>query len=165
MEDNKIKVKYVDPIQNITTNPFFASRLLHSFFTGYDKENASLNLIYLVLPLVFYRSSRNLLVTAKSTSSLRSLFVDDSVKATSLGGLQERILYFEKISNQALIIAVNDEKMKLDVEGITLKKTFDYKSILNQNVKDYCRAAYYLGLLCSRTELANIYRLLGVTLV
>lgn len=57
MEDNKIKVKYVDPIQNITTNPFFASRLLHSFFTGYDKENASLNLIYLVLPLVFYRSS------------------------------------------------------------------------------------------------------------
>ncbi|PSJ92945.1 hypothetical protein C7R91_21735 [Brevibacillus formosus] len=72
-------------------------------------------------------------------------------------------MYFERYSNLGLIIAVNEDKLDLTSEGITLKRKIDYKEVLNKSVKDYIRAAHYLGLLCSKMELANIFRVLGVT--
>lgn len=167
MERNKIEQldekNYVDHIQNISINPFFASRLIHSFLTGYEKPVAPISLIYIVLPLIYYRPSRTLLITAKNNSSLRTLFIDDAAKATSVGGLQERLLYFEKISNYGIIIAANEDKIEITSEGIVLKRKLDYKDVINKNIKDYIRAAHYLGLLCSKMEQSNIFRLLGVT--
>lgn len=155
--------EYVDHIQNITLNPFFMSRIIHAFIAGYEKTVVPFNLIYIVLPIIYYRPSRKLLISAQSRSSLRSLFIDDVDKATALGGLQERVYYFHKLTNQSFIVAVNEERIRFNPEGIQLSQNIDYKDILNKNVKDFIRAAYYLGLLCSKMEVSNLYRLLGVT--
>lgn len=158
-EDN-----YVDHIQNISLNPFFLSKVIHAFSAGYEKP-VPFNLIFIVLPIIYYRPSRKLLITAQRRSSLRSLFVDDVEKAAALGGLQERIIYFYTFTNQAFIIAANEERVRLNSEGmIENKQTIDYKEFLNKNVKEFIRASYYLGLLCSKMEMSNIYRLLGVTI-
>lgn len=161
-EDND----YVDHIQNISLNPFFMSRIIHAFISGYKKSVVPFNLIYIILPIIYYRPSRKLLITAKSSSSLRTLFVDDVDKATALGGLQERLFYFYKLTNDSFIIAVNEGRVRLNSEGmIGLSQNIDYKDFLNRNVRDFIRAAHYLGLLCSKMEVSNIYRLLGVTLL
>jgi hypothetical protein len=168
MERDKVEplrdTEYVDHIQNISINPFFTSRLIHSFMTGYEKAVVPLSLIFIIMPLIYYRPSRKLLITAKNSSTLRTLFVDDAVKATSLGGLQERLLYFTNITNQGVIVAANEGKINVTAEGLVLEGKLDYKDVLNTNIKEYIRAAHYLGLLCSKLELANIFRLLGVTL-
>jgi hypothetical protein len=169
MERNEVtddeENEYVDHIQNISLNPFFMSRIIHAFVTGYEKTVVPFNIIYIVLPIVFYRPSRNLLNKAQSRSSLRSLFVDDIEKAAALGGLQERVFYFQELTNQSFIIAVNEGRIKFDSNGIVLMNNIDYKGILNKNVKDFVRASHYLGLLCSRMDVTNVYRLLGVTLL
>ena len=156
----------VDHIQNITLNPFFMSRIIHAFITGYEKSVVPFNLLYIVLPIIYYRPSRKLLITAKSNSSLRTLFMDDVEKAAALGGLQERVFYFYTLTNQSFIIASNEGRVRLNSDGmIELSQNIDYKDIINKNVKDFIRAAHYLGLLCSKMEVSNIYRLLGVTLL
>lgn len=170
MERNEIIVdeeyEYIDHIQNITLNPFFMSKIIHAFITGFEKPIVPFNILYIVLPIVYYRPSRKLLVTAQSRSSLRSLFVDDVDKAAALGGLQERVFYFYKLTNQSFIIASNEGKIRLNSDGmIELTQKIDYKDILNKNVKDFIRASHYLGMLCSKMEVSHIYRLLGVTLV
>lgn len=157
---------YTDHIQNISLNPFFMSKLIHSFISGYQKEEVPFNLIYIVLPIIYYRPSRKLLITAQSRSSLRSLFVDDVEKAAALGGLQERLFYFYNLTNQSFIIACNEGRIRINAEGlIEPVKNIDYKDYLNKQVKDFIRSAHYLGLLCSKMEISNIYRLLGVTLL
>ncbi|WP_289137731.1 three component ABC system middle component [uncultured Brevibacillus sp.] len=161
--------EYVDHIQSITLNPFFMSRIIHAFVSGYEKaekEVIPFNLLYIVLPIIYYRPSRKLLIKAQSRSSLRSLFVDDLEKAAALGGLQERLFYFYNLTNQSFIIAANEGRVRLNSDGwIELSKTIDYKDVLNKNVRDFIRAAHYLGLLCSKMEVSNVYRLLGVTLL
>ncbi|QTH44017.1 hypothetical protein J4772_06325 [Cohnella sp. LGH] len=156
--------EYIDHIQNISLNPFYMSRIIHAFIAGYEKSAVPLNLIYIVLPLIYYRPSRNLLIKAQSRSSLRSLFVDDVDRATALGGLQDRLLYFQDLTNQSFIIAANEGRIALRSNGIQLLYNIDYKEILNRNMRDFIRAAQYLGLICSRMEVSNVYRLLGVTL-
>ena len=156
--------EYVDHIQNISLNPFFQSRVIHAFITGYGKQ-VPYYLLYIILPIIYYRPSRKLLMTAQNRSSLRSLFVDDVDQVAALGGLQERVFYFYTSTNQAFIIAANEGRVRLHLDGfIQLTQTIDYKKILNKNVKDFIRASHYLGLLCSKMEVSNIYRLLGVTL-
>ncbi|MGG4441365.1 three component ABC system middle component [Brevibacillus fortis] len=157
--------EYIDHIQNITLNPFYMSRIIHAFISGYEKSVVPFNLLYIVLPIIYYRPSRKLLITAQSRSSLRSLFVDDVNKAAALGGLQERVFYFYTLTNQSFIIAANEGRIRLGSEGIELSQTIDYKDTLNKNVRDFIRAAHYLGLLCSKMEVSNVYRLLGVTLL
>lgn len=169
MERNKIKAEeefeYVDHIQNITLNPFFMSRIIHAFIAGYNKSIVPFNIIYIILPTIYYGPSRKLLISAQSRSSLRSLFVDDIERAAALGGLQERVYYFHELTNQSFIIATNEGRIRMSSEGIQLSQNIDYRDFLNKNVRDFIRAAYYLGLLCSRMEVSNVYRLLGVTLL
>lgn len=157
--------EYIDHIQNISLNPFYMSRIIHAFITGYEKSAVPLNLIYIVLPLIYYRPSRNLLIKAQSRSSLRGLFVDDVDRATALGGLQDRLFYFQDLTNQSFIIAANEGRIVLRSDGIQLLYNIDYKKVLNKNMRDFIRAAHYLGLLCSKMEVSNVYRLLGVTLL
>ncbi|MEK3968394.1 MULTISPECIES: three component ABC system middle component [unclassified Paenibacillus] len=169
MEYNQVvtdeEYENVDHIENITLNPFFMSRIIHAFIMGFEKSVVPFNVLYIVLPIIYYRPSRNLLITAQSRSSLRSLFVDNVERAAALGGLQERVFYFYSLTNQALIIATNEGRVRLNSEGmIQLSQKIDYRDILNKNVKDFIRAAHYLGLICSKMEVSNIYRLLGVTL-
>lgn len=158
--------EYVDHIQNISLNPFFMSKIIQSFYTGFGKENkTTFNLIYIILPIIYYRPSRRLLITANNKSTLRSLFVDEIDKATALGGLQERVAYFYEMTNYSFIVASNERKMLLNMDGlIELIKPIDYKDFRNKNVKDFIRASHYLGLICSKMEISNIYRLLGVSL-
>lgn len=87
MECNEVKIndEFIDPIQNITLNPFFMSRIIHAFIQGYEKPSVPFNIIYIVLPIIYYGPSRKLLTKAQSRSSLRTLFVDDIDKATALG--------------------------------------------------------------------------------
>ncbi|AWD13894.1 hypothetical protein FH505_00560 [Bacillus velezensis] len=168
MECNEVKIndEFIDPIQNITLNPFFMSRIIHAFIQGYEKPSVPFNIIYIVLPIIYYGPSRKLLTKAQSRSSLRTLFVDDIDKATALGGLQERMLYFNTLTNQSFIIAANEERVRLNSNGmIELTQNIKYKEISNKNVREFIRAAHYLGLLCSKIEISNVYRLLGVIIL
>ncbi|WIM38689.1 DUF6521 family protein [Paenibacillus sp. PK4536] len=163
--DKKDYPEYIDHIQNITYNPFFTSKIIHAFLTGYGEAEIPYNIIYIVLPIVYYLPSRKLLIVAKNTSTLRSLFVDDIAKSIALGGLQNRILYFSDITNHSIIVAANEGKIQLNENGcIVLSKKLDYKKVMNRNVREFLRAAYYLGVICSKMNISYVYRLLGVTL-
>ncbi|MDR7319699.1 three component ABC system middle component [Brevibacillus nitrificans] len=152
-----------DHIQNLSINPFFGSQLIQHFLSGYGEKFVPTVLVYLVMPMIYYRPSRNLLVTAKKNSTLFTLFKDDSEKVVALGGLQERVLFFENVTNQGIIVAFNERSINITTEGIQLLRKASYKDIEYTDVKTFFRAAYYLGKLVSKMDTVNVFRLLGVT--
>lgn len=172
MENKKVREQdYVDHIQNISYNPFFSSKLLHSFCKGYSYADVSnshnqevpISLLQLVLPFIYYGESKDPLLKINAKSSLRSTFINDLDRSMALVGLQERILFFKKLTNLSIIVAVNENRIYIDRNKV-IATTFkiDYREVQNKHIKDNLRAAYYLGRMCGKMSEVDIFRLLGV---
>ncbi len=160
MELGKIKESPATHIQTLSLNPFFACRLIHHFVKGYGKEVA-LPLIYLVLPFIYYLPTRKALIKCNSKSSIYTLFKDDTKKTIALGGFQIRYVFFKELTNNALIIAASEGRIAVG-EYVTIKQNVHYSETLDKEIKDFFRAAHYLGVILSKLNVVNVFRLLGV---
>lgn len=162
MESEKIVDRNLTSIQTLSFNPFFLSSILQHFLSGYGKKQPEFHLLYLVFPVIFYKSSREFLLRANKKSSIFSMFLDDVESRILLGGIQERYFYFKELTSQAIVVAVNDGSIGIG-EQITLLNKVDYKSVKAVELRSYYRAAHYLGVIFSRTSCIDIFRKLGVT--
>lgn len=154
------KLGSIESIQNISLNPFFLSLIIQYFLCGYKKE-INIHLLYLIFPIIFYKPSREFLISANSRSTLFTMFFDDIDSRVLLGGIQERYRYFKEITNEAIIVAVNEKKIAIN-ETVVLIEKVDFGKIKEKEVKKYFRAAHYLGILFSKMHYIDIFRRLGV---
>lgn len=149
-------------IENLSINPFFASKILQHFISGSKEHIVGLELIYLVLPFVYYEDTRKLLIKANIKSDIYTLFKGDIHKQASLSGLLERIDYFKKLTNQSLIVGHNESRFLVSNNLILMEKV-DYRREKNLEVREYFRAAHYLGIVLSKYENKEIFIKIGVT--
>ncbi|WP_053366282.1 three component ABC system middle component [Bacillus sp. FJAT-27245] len=151
-------------IENLSLNPFFCSHILHHFLSGCNSKNAHISVMYLVLPFVFYQDTRTILVKANKKSDIYSVFFDKKENRVSLVGMQERIEFFWEYTNQSLIVGHNEEKFFVD-KKITAINVVDYKQMKNIQIREYFRAAHYLGIILSKYDFKDVFIKLGVTIV
>ena len=150
-------------IQNISLNPFLGSKIIMHFLNGYGKP-VPYPLVYLVFPIVFYKSSRDRLINATTRSSLETIFFDlhkDRIIRESLAALEDRVKYFKDLTNQSLIVASNDENIVIE-ETIRIMNSVNYKTIKEENIRHYCKSAHYLGVIFSKQSMEDIFTSLEV---
>lgn len=159
----------IDKLRILSLNPHFSGKIIQNFIQGYGKP-ADLKLIFYVLPIVLYKDSRNKLCSANSRSSMESLFQSkmdfggtDTLKLSGkvcLAGFVERFNLLKKETKHALIILSNAGKINLD--GYVSLKTEDKYSNYSGNMKTTLKAAYYLGVVFSKSSKEHLNFFLGV---
>ncbi len=147
-------------IRNLSLNPFFCSKIIPHFIDGYGKE-VELPLVYLVLPYVLYEPSRNVLKKANSKSSIYSLFIDNN-KLPNIAGIEKRYEVFKELTKQSVIVAYNESLIDFNQQNLKLVCSPKYQNTRNPDIREYYRAAYYLGKIFSRYTSFDIFLKIGV---
>lgn len=157
-------------IKILSINSCFIALLIQNFLSGY-KTSCSLKKIFMAIPIIFSESSRKKLVKAKNTSKISSLFLKEKniyeIKLSGnsfSSGYLERYNYLMPYCKKALIILINEEKIKIDNNGeIFINYTDSYKNY-EKEMKEITRAAFYLGVIFSETSNEELSYFLGVDL-
>lgn len=150
-------------IKSVIYSPEFVSRLLQRFISGaimVNRYGIKFELIYWLLPIVMNDELRSSLKTINIKSSVDKSLLCQNNK-TELLYLNEYIDNTKSILNDGLIylnsyvdVTVNDY--------ILINEVTDFKSD-SPVVKEYYRAAYYLGCMLAKEDYKNLYLKVGVT--
>lgn len=158
----------IEYLERLSMNPHFHGLLLQVFLSGYNKP-CEIKMAFRVLPILMYSESREKLASAKNTSKMETLFnapdvLENNVKISGkikLAGFLERYHQICPLSKKALIILYSEKKIVLNQNRIVLieaKEYFNYKS----NVREWLKAAHYLGVVFAKTDEEHINYFLGV---
>lgn len=155
-------------IETLSLNPHFFKHLIICFLSGYGKS-CDLKLVFMVLPILLYAPSREKLSSAKSTSRLESLFraqveFDENIKLsgkTRLSGFLSRYEMLQPATKKTLIILHNQGFISIDGRYIVTNRTVSYKDY-NKSFSNWMKAAYYLGVVFSKSTEDHITYFLGV---
>jgi len=146
-------------IKTLSLNPFFMSKIIKCFLTGYEK-NVDLKTLFYVLPIILYKPSRDRLANAKSNSSVYSLFGEDVLKRSSLAGFIDRYNELKSVTGEAIIILVNESKIQINNE-VSLLHPLSY-NVNNKCLQEYLRPAFYLGKVLSGVNIIEFKKYIGV---
>ncbi|MEK4037070.1 three component ABC system middle component [Paenibacillus sp. FSL F4-0122] len=156
-------------LKTLSLNPYMVAKIIQSFLEGYG-GGTSIKLLFYVLPIVLSKDSRTVLLTAKNTSRMETLFGTKKGKSNyedlklsarvNLSGFVERYVQFEELTKLAIIVLSTEKKINIS-NSVFLLRVDNYKNY-NGNLHDLLRAAFYLGIIFKKhtTETIDLY--LGV---
>ena len=148
-------------IEILSHNSFFSSKMLSHFLSGCENNHIRNEFIYLVLPLVFYKDSREILKKATSESTLNSVFLNNERGKIALAGLEKRVDYFKPLTQKSLVVAAKDFEIKVG-ENISIDESLDYSKEKEPYIREYFRAANYLGKILSKSMVFDAFIKLGL---
>ena len=149
-------------------NTHFYSLLIQSFLTGYEKP-CELKLVFMALPILIHKESREKLCNANIKSRIDTLFQSEQVVGNSkisgrtrLTGYIDRYNALKPYSKESIIILCSENKVVINNEHkLIVVKKIDYKSF-SGIVKNWVKCAYYLGIIFSKTTDDHLSYFLGV---
>lgn len=149
-------------------NTHFYSLLIQSFLTGYEKP-CELKLVFMALPILIHKESREKLCNANIKSRIDTLFQSEQVVGNSkisgrtrLTGYIDRYNALKPYSKESIIILCSENKVVINNEHkLIVVKKIDYKSF-SGIVKNWVKCAYYLGIIFSKTNDDHLSYFLGV---
>lgn len=157
---------------NLMFSPQWGSTLLHHFLSGAKKVNPQgikTEILYLVIPFVTDKITLELLSKANERSHFSSVFnkIDPSEKRTpvevknSLLDKNSQVDQYREITNRGLIYLGNTIMLEIG-KYITVAEVIEYKNEKGIN-RDYCKAAYNLGVVLAKEDYRNVFVKLGIT--
>ena len=161
MSIKNIKILYM--------NSHFYALLFMGFLSGYNKP-CEVRTLFMALPILLYSDSRKKLLSANKTSKIESLFnklknMDDNEKISGKSDLAGYIKRFEDIkglSKKAIIILYSQDKISLEGNKVFLISDPINHLSYKGEIKSWIRAAYYLGIIFSKTNEDRLNYFLGV---
>lgn len=154
-------------IKKLSMNTHFYSLLIQGFLTGYGKP-CKMKLVFMALPILLYAESREKLVVANKRSRVDTLFQSSQIVGeseisgrTRLAGYLDRYNSLKPYCKEALIIMFSEGKMIVDNHKILIMKEIQYKNFKG-TVKEWVRAAFYLGVVFSKATEEHLSYFLGV---
>lgn len=148
-------------------NPHFFSLLMQNFLSGYGRP-CDIKLIFFVMPMLFCDGAREKLVRATKRGRMDSLFEppliieENRITGKSrLSGFTDRYKSLESISKEALIILFSENKVIIERDKVILLQEIDYKKY-KDSVREWFRAAYYLGVVFAKETNEHLSYYLGV---
>ena len=157
---------------NLMFSPQWISTLLHHFISGAEKVNAQgikTEILYLVIPFVTDDVTNGILSNANIRSNFSSIFYKKASSEkripldvkNSLMGKNNQIEQYREITNRGFIYLGNTVTLEIG-KYITVAKTIEYKYEKGIN-RDYCKAAYNLGVVLAKEDYRNVFVKLGIT--
>lgn len=158
----------IENIKRLSMNTHFYSLLIQSFLTGYEKP-CELKLVFMALPILIHKESREKLCNANIKSRIDTLFQSEQVVGNSkisgrtrLTGYIDRYNALKTYSKESIIILCSENKVVINNEHkLIVVKKIDYKSF-SGIVKNWVKCAYYLGIIFSKTTDDHLSYFLGV---
>lgn len=141
----------------LTRSPLLLAPVIEEFFREFPNKEKSILLGYLILPIVLYPSSKNFLVKAIVTSSMRT-FCNDKDKER-LAGLPQRVQELRDVSNLAMQNSIACGRLSL---GDDLSIQVEALDQLDTLLRDEIKAAKRLAQFLEPYDVPTVYRLLGV---
>lgn len=156
---------------NLMFSPQWTGKLLHHFLSGslkINKNGIKTELLYLVLPMLIDDITRSIIKSNINSSFFTTFVKNSSLKGNDLLNLKNALLFkndqvneYKKFTNRALIYLGNFNKIRAG------KHTYIESTIRYQdepaNIRGYCRAAYYLGVIFAKEDYRSIFLKLGIT--
>lgn len=144
-------------LTNLLYSPEFVARLLHRFISGSQALNNNgikYELMYLLLPVIMNDTLRKSLDKASKASTFDNLILTESNKF-EIHYLDEFVENMRDFTNGGLIFLSSYTNINI---GSYLKtdELVDFKSE-DKILKEFYRAAYYLGLLLSKETHLNVF--------
>lgn len=139
-----MKLEHIELLMN---NPYDGSEILSHFASGYKKEEIPIQIFYIVLPIIFNKNSLKVFSSIKKSNTLTKIIKENK---NIIADIQTPINAFKRLTNLSLIVAHNNNKLKV-CDTISVIESSDYNAS-NTNYKEYHRAAHYLGLICSQEK-------------
>lgn len=151
----------IDEKITLALSPFWLADFIEHFVYGYGKP-VPFQLVYLMIPLVLRRDSRDPLVALKNTSTIYSAFLDTSEKRKRVLALQLAVTNYSAYAKRAML-AYSARGHNFDLEisnaaGYVPKK----ESYTSHIAKEYFKASRNLGVIFSKEDLAACFYKLGV---
>lgn len=158
----------IENIKRLSMNTHFYSLLIQSFLTGYEKP-CEFKLVFMALPILIHKESREKLCNANIKSRIDTLFQSEQVVGNSkisgrtrLTGYIDRYNALKSYSKESIIILCSENKVVINNEHkLIVVKKIDYKSF-SGIVKNWAKCAYYLGIIFSKTTDDHLSYFLGV---
>lgn len=157
----------INNIKKLSLNPHFYSLLMQNFLSGYGKP-CEIKLLFMAIPILIYKESREKLVTANKRSRIETLFQDYQTieenrisGKTRLSGYLDRYKALMPYCKEALIILSSESKIAISNHKIVVTKKTKYDRY-DGKIKEWTRCAYYLGVVFSKTTEDNLSYYLGV---
>ena len=120
----------IENIKRLSMNTHFYSLLIQSFLTGYEKP-CELKLVFMALPILIHKESREKLCNANIKSRIDTLFQSEQVVGNSkisgrtrLTGYIDRYNALKPYSKESIIILCSENKVVINNEHklIVVKK-------------------------------------------
>ena len=151
---------------NLILSPQWVSKLLQYFLIGAKKVSTNgikTELIYLALPLIINDESRQKLLKTNINGTMKSVFQDkQSLELQNLFlKLNNQVNEYRLYTNRGLIFLSNVSDLTIS-EHVYINSSANYKKE-NLSQINYCRAAYYLGVIFGKEDYRNLFIKLGVT--
>jgi hypothetical protein len=140
----------------LTQSPLVLAPIIESFFFALERQERSILLGYLVLPIVLHGPSRQFLVNAKSTSSLNTFCKNREF----LAGLAVRAARWKHVTGIAMQNSVNCNhlEVKEDLSIVAGRVANEVEGLMPKESK----AAKKLAHLMTPYSVHGVYRVLGV---
>lgn len=151
----------IDEKITLALSPFWLADFIEHFVCGYGKP-VPFQLVYLMIPLVLRRDSREPLVALKSTSTVYSAFLDTSEKRRRVLALQLVVNNYSVYTKRAML-AYSARGHNF---GLEISNAPDYvpkkEAYTSHTAKEYFKASRNLGMIFSKEDLAACFYKLGV---
>lgn len=154
-------------IQILSLNPHFIARLIQSFLTGYE-EPCTLERVFYVSPILFYKGSRLKLSNARMDSKMETIFetFEETERGSKLSGkvrlsgFIERYESMKEYGKQALIILYSEDAIIYN-NKIEIVNKIDFKKYKGE-IRSWLKASYYLGVIMRKATETQINYYFGI---
>ena len=147
-------------------NPALGAGLLWRFICGYTeahrtRDPAPLPLLFLVLPILFHKATREFVKGTQKASGLRAFAAKFGESKTSkqdlLLAIHERTLNFRPLTLQSIRIALCTRLLTIQIEGVALALSQTRGATgISDSSKQMMRDAEKLGSWCAQLTLHEI---------
>ncbi len=145
----------------LSLNPFWLAELIEHFVDGYSKPTP-FQLAFLMVPLVLRSESRLNLRNLNKNSTIYSAFLDSADKRKRVSALQIGVENYRDYTKDAFVVYAS----KGNEFDVLMNNSDSFVSRAGKTtdtaVKDYFKAAYNLGLVFAKEDLACCFYKLGV---
>lgn len=150
-------------IERLVFSPFHTSKILHHFLSGVlsvNKKSIKTELIYIVLPFIYFDLTRKKLEKLNKTSKFNK-FISNEDFDVFISSINQKIRDFKTVTNKAIIILSNE--IELDISNF-LKPANEINFSEEENIylKPIYKSSYNLGVILGKEEYLSVFKKLRI---
>jgi len=150
-------------IERLVFSPFHTSRILHHFLSGaksVNKHYIKTELIYLVLPFIYYNETQKKLLNLNKNSKFNS-FITKNDFDIFLSSLNQKINDYRKVTKTAIILLANEIGLEIN-KYIKPNTEIQFNKEKDIYLKPIYKSSYNLGVIVGKEQYLSVFKKLRI---